>query len=175
MKRVLFISIFAALSIICSAQEAYTLSSVIQAEGKSSEQIYSAVKSWSLKALRSVKDAQQMDDPEAKILSYRISADYSYGSFSMIAYDGWYSYQLIVQCRDGRFKAEITNVIHENKPGNAKNCSLGLVLSDSNAYKSYNKKVVEDIQNKLSTSFDNLCKEIENIVNSAGQSAEDDW
>ena len=83
MKRVLFISIFAALSIICSAQEAYKLSSVIQAEGKSSEQIYSAVKSWSLKALRSVKDAQQMDDPEAKILSYRISADYSYGSFSM--------------------------------------------------------------------------------------------
>lgn len=157
---------------VCSAQN-LTFSKVFQAEGKTAQEIYAAVKLWSATAFTESKEATQMDNPESCFMSFSSNIQYNYGSISMAAYDGWINFLLTIQCRDGRYKVEMSNIVHENKPTATKTCRLGVIAADENSYKSFNKKVASDIKIKTAALFDSICGNIEKIVTT--NQSEEDW
>ena len=159
---------------LCSAQN-LSYSNVLQAEGKSAKDIYNSVKMWSATAFSSAKNSTQVDDAEKCFISFNSNTDYRYGSISMAAYDGWINFTLTVQSRDGRYKVEMLNIVHENKPTATKSCQLGVVLADEEAYKGFNKKVASDIKFKVAALFDQLCLSLQESVNKEANLAEDEW
>lgn len=173
MKKYLFIfSLF--ISTLASSQN-LSFSNVLQAEGKTAKDVYNSVKIWSATAFTEAKNATQVDDPEKCFISFYSNIEYKYGSISMAAYDGWLNFVLTIQCRDGRYKVEMSNIVHENKPTATKSCRLGAVLSDEEAYKSFNKKVAGDIKIKMAKLFDSLCSDLQKSMNKEADSTDDEW
>ncbi len=170
--------LFILLSILCSslcAAQNLSYSTVLQAEGKSAKDIYSSVKMWSAAAFPSVKEATQIDDPEGCFIAYSTNIEYRYGSIGMASYDGWVYFVLIIQCRDGRYKVDMTNIVHQNKPNAINNSQLGTVLADENAYKGFDKKVASDIIIKIAALFDQFCGDLQEAMNIAVSPDGDDW
>ena len=114
-----------------------------------------------------------MDNPENCFISFSSNIDYSYGSISMAAYDGWINFLLTIQCRDGRYKVEMSNIVHDNKPTATKSCRLGVISADENSYKSFNKKVASDIKIKTAALYNSICGNIEKYVTT--NQSEEDW
>lgn len=169
-KYLLIFSLF--ISTLASSQN-LSFSNVFQAEGKSSQEIYAAVKLWSATAFAEAKAATQVDDSENCLISFSSNIQYQYGSISMAAYDGWINFTLTIQCRDGRYKVEMSNINHENKPTATKSCRLGVIAADENSYKSFNKKVASDIKIKTAALYDSICGNIEKSVTT--NQSEEDW
>lgn len=162
------------ISSLCAAQN-LSYSNVLQVEGKSATDIYNSVKMWSATAFSSAKNSTQVDNAEKCFISFAANIEYRYGSLSMAAYDGWINFVLTIQCRDGRYKVEMTNITHENKPTATKSCQLGAILADENAYKSFNKKVASDIKVKTAALFEQFCADIQASVDQDVNPEEDDW
>ena len=173
MKKVLT-TLLILISGLCYGQN-LSYSSVLQAEGKSAKDIYNSVKAWSATAFTGAKAATQVDNPESCFLSFNSNIQYSTKSMVLSAYDGWINFTLTIQCRDGRYKVEMTNISHENKPSATKSCQLGVILADEGAYKSHNKKVADDIKAKTADLFDGLCASMQDAMSKETASAEDDW
>lgn len=172
--RKYLLSLFALIPALCSAQN-LQYSNVYQAEGKSANEIYNSVKAWSATAFTETKTATQVDNPDNCFISFSSNIKYSYGSLSMAAYDGWIDFTLTVQCRDGRYKVEMLNITHENKPTATRSCRLGAIAADENSYKSFNKKVAADIKIKTAALYDSLCKSIQESMKKEANPAGDDW
>lgn len=160
-KYLLIFSLF--ISTLASSQN-LSFSNVLQAEGKSSQEIYAAVKLWSATAFAKAKAATQVDDSENCLISFSSNIPYQYGSISMAAYDGWINFTLTIQCRDGRYKVEMSNINHENKPTATKSCRLGAISADVESYKGFNKKVASDIKIKAADLYDSLCKGLQDAL-----------
>lgn len=173
MKKYLIILAFL-ISGICSAQN-LSYSDVFQAEGKSPKEIYNAIKAWSATAFRNAKYSTQVDNPESYFISFNSNIKYSYDALLMLAYDGWINFTLSIQCRDGRYKVEMSNIIHENKPTSTQTCCLGVIAVDENSYKRIDRKVVADIKQKTVALYDSLCKDLYEVVINSAQSTDDDW
>lgn len=173
MKKYLFLLIML-IPAISSAQN-LSFSNVFQAEGKSAQEIYNSIKIWSATAFTESKAATQIDNPDNCFISFSSNIKYSYGSISMAAYDGWIEFTLTVQCKDGRYKVDMVNIVHENKPTATKSCRLGIIAEDENSYKSFNKKVASDVKIKSAALYDSLCSSIQESMKNGGKSNGDDW
>lgn len=170
-----------ACAVVAFAQEPLVYSKVIPFEGQSASDLYKQAKIWVASSFQSASKVIQIDDPTQNMMSLKSNISYSHGGFSYLAYEGWVNFNIIIQCRDGRARMQIINISHENKPGNAPTCSLGLILDTENQFtkganKSFHNKVCQDIKEKMQVVADNLFTSFEDVVNSADSiSEEDDW
>lgn len=152
MKKILLIMmLFCSVNVF--AQEKFTLSEVIQTEGLNKSDIYAALRGWVATSFNSAQDVIQMDDKDAGIIICSALFNYNYGKMMYAAYEGVVKYTLKLQVKDGRFKAEISNVIHQNNPGNAAKCNLGLITvaeeyTNKGMQKKYDNNVWKDIKQK---------------------------
>lgn len=173
MKRFLIL-LFITCSAVCTAQN-LSFSKVIPAPEKTAADIYNATKIWSATAFANAKNSTQVDNPENYFVSFNSNISYSFGTVVMLAYDGWINFTLTVQCKDGRYKVEMANIKHENKPTNARSCELGLMNEDESSYKGPNKKVALDIKQKSSILFDSLCESLDKSIQKGIEIQDDNW
>lgn len=170
-----------ACAITAFAQEPLMYSKVIPFEGQSATDLYKQAKIWVASSFQSASKVIQIDDPSQNMMSLKSNISYSHGGFSYLAYEGWINFNIIIQCRDGRARMQIINISHENKPGNAPTCSLGLILDVENQFtkganKSFHNKVCQDIKEKMKVIADNFFASFEDVVNRSDVvSEEDDW
>lgn len=185
MKKFIFLLSFTCISILGFSQnstpEPLTYLKVIPFENLSKEELYQKTKLWIASVYPSAAKVIQVDDPSQNLITLRTNIKYSYGKLHMISYDGWINFNIIIQNRDGRSRMQITNIIHENKPGNAQQSQVGLVLNTENQFvKGANKKfqnmVCKDITEKMKIESEILFKEYEDFIkNNNAISTDDDW
>lgn len=114
------------------AQEPLSYDFVIAKDGVSAEQIYTQLVDWIATDFKAV-DGDFYRDKEEKMITKDVVFDFSTNKLSLSWYNGKISYKLKFQCRDGRFKVELTNFIHETdlKHDPNQKCPLGLILTEA--------------------------------------------
>ena len=116
MKKI-FLFLVLLLSVLgASAQEKpLEFSEVIQAEGKSAQELYVIVKAWVATNFRSANAVIQMDDKESGILIGKSYFDYRAPKGMIYRFiDGYISFTLNVQTRQGRYKVTLNDFRHES-------------------------------------------------------------
>lgn len=176
---ILFATLF---SISTFAQERLTFSEVIPVENLNKADIYAALRGWVATSFNSAQDVIQMDDKDAGIIICSALFEYRYGKIMYAAYEGVVKYTLKLQVKDGRFKAEISNVIHQNNPGNAPMCNLGLITvaeehTNKGMQKKYDNNVWKDIKKKTAEYAANLFVSLNQVATNAEplNDASEDW
>lgn len=113
MKKLVLIALIA-LPLFSFSQE---YSEVVQAEGKTTDQLYSIAREWFALTFKSANDVLQMDDPVAGKLIGKGSV---YVSESFVSGKGltavpinleWYpGFTIKIEVREGRYKCDITDI-----------------------------------------------------------------
>lgn len=127
MKRVLLLFALLATMLVGHAQEPLSYEFVINKEGVSADQIYTQLVDWIATNFKAV-DGDFYRDKEEKMITKDVMFDFTTGKLTLLCYDGRITYKLKFQCRDGRFKVQLTNFNHTNNPGNSSTCVLGLIM-----------------------------------------------
>lgn len=176
-----FLSLLALILMSISAfAEPLSYSEVIEVPGRTQTEIYGGIKQWVALNFRSANAVTQMDNPEQSILIVKGNFEYEYGSFFMSAYTGWVSFTLKFQAKDGRFKVTMTDFVHENKKGNAPDCSLGYVTDDEKSgqgglNKLAHDKAWRDIKKKCRNRFESIVNSLKTFKGYNGIDEDDDW
>lgn len=180
MKKLILLLLIIVAQSPAFAQGAQTYSSVIKIDSLNAENLYQVSKQWILLNYRSPKNVIQDDNPSMNSITGKGSIKYSRGGLSYLAYEGYLQYTLQIQARDGRIKVDITNITHENLPGNASNCSLGLITDEEKQFtkglsKGYHNNVVDDIKKKMETYSNDLFTSIETFIKNNKSQKEQAW
>ena len=183
MKK-LFLLLFVSMGYFFSSygQEKLTFSKVIEVKDVDKTSIYISLRDWISTYYRDTQEVLQMDDKDAGIIIGKAIFLYSMNKLAYAAYEGkiWYSIKL--QVKDGRFKVEMLNFIHENKKVNAPTCNLGLITiaenyTDKGAQKFFHNKVWKDIKVKSERESNSIFSDLEKLAASIQTVKEDsdDW
>jgi hypothetical protein len=147
-------------------------------------ELYNRARSWFAESYRSSNDVIQLEDKdEGKIIgkgSIRYISSVYYGSEGT---KGWIRYTLSVQVKDGRYKYELTNFIHEGNPLNSGGqLSFGLITNEEECprefkmtNRSWRNKVWNDIKRTVEIEAEILINSLENAMENPADSQKDDW
>lgn len=127
MKKALLFIALVTMIMVGHAQKPLTYDYVIQKEGATADQIYTALVDWIATNFKAV-DGDFYRDKEEKMITKDVMFEFSTGKLTLSCYDGSITYKLKFQCRDGRFKMELTNFNHTVRPKNSSSCILGLIM-----------------------------------------------
>lgn len=167
------------ISFVAVAQDKQlSFSEVIQVEGRNQAQIYGGLRQWVATTYVSGKAVTQMEDPATGTIIIKALFPYKKGGFYG-AYEGKVDYMLKLQAKDGRFRVEMSGITHSNKPGNAEDCSLGLLTtSDKSGKGGFNKathnKIWKELKEKSESEFNVLVSSLR-ALNSFNADEEEDW
>ncbi len=163
MKKVLCLFAFIAVIGFCHAQEPLSYEFVIQKDSVPAEQIYVQLVDWIATNFVSV-DGDFFHDKEEKLIVKDVLTDFSTGRLIYMCYEGFLRYKLKFQCRDGRFKVQLTNFIHENKPGYG--CELGLIMNEpvKHGHGKQDEQIWQLIKEKAEHIADTKRLEMENLI-----------
>jgi len=180
MKKLILTFILSISLSLSYTQEAQSYSKVISIPNISADTLYLLSKQWVISSFVTPSKVMQDDSKELKLISAKGSIEYSYGKFSYISYDGYLTYLIQIQSRDGRIKVDITNIIHENLPGNARTSNLGFITNIVDPYKkgvgkNYNNNVIRDIKEKMKIYSEIKFKDIEEYLNKKQVREEKEW
>lgn len=174
------IMLFAMLvTLMASAQSTpLSFSDVIQVEGKTKDEIYGGLREWVATSYVNGKAVTQMEDQTTGTIILKAAFPFKKGGIYK-AYDGTVRYMLKLQCKDGRFRAEMNSITHENKPGLASDCSLGLLTKAAKSgqgglNKMAHDKVWNELKAKASEEFRGLTQSLRQITNFSS-TTEEDW
>lgn len=173
MKKLMLSVVIVCFIQLGQAQEPLSYEFVIQKEGVSAAQIYNQLVDWIATNFKAV-DGDFYRDKEDKMITKDAMFDFNTGKLTMICYDGKISYKLKFQCRDGRFKMELTNFNHSVNPRNNQGCALGLILSEPERknYGQYDEKAWEKIKEACDAEASRLQKVLEGLT---FNTSNDDW
>lgn len=170
-KLLLTLLLFIAFSNVYS-QEELTFSKVIQSEsGADKDALYTSLRSFVSTYFHDSKQVIQMDDKDAGIIICKATSIFNSPSLMLSAYEGWIDFNLKLQARDGRVRAEVSHFFHHNKPGNHSKSQLGVLTTaeeytDTGMQKKYHNKVwlllkqqAEDISNKAFAGIEKALKD----------------
>ena len=146
MKKLFLFIAMLAIGMMAMAQNPLSYDFVVQKEGVPATQIYDRVMDWIATNFKSA-GGDFYHDKESLTLTKDAAVDYEPGGLAISCYKGTLTYKLKVQCRDGRFKVQLTNFTHANLPKNSASCNLGLLLSEPQRLK--NGKYDEKVWNEL--------------------------
>lgn len=142
----------------------------------SASQIYSSCISWFAVSYKdSQRVLQQTDDENYRIIAKALFKTYRETAFGGTPAYGVVNYTIQIDCKDGKFRYEITNFIHDGNSNNAngKVLSFGLLTTaddcpiNFNAWTECTKGQKLRVWNELKTQSTNyaneLIKDLENI------------
>lgn len=166
-------------SLAATAQEkALTFSEVIQVEGKSQTEIYGGLREWVATSFVDGKAVTQMEDAATGTIILRALFPFKKGGVYS-AYEGKVDYTLKLQSKDGRFRVEMSGITHENKPGRAADCSLGLITTaemsgKGGINKGSHNKIWKEIKEKAAGNFTEITSSLKKLDNFSAE-PEEDW
>lgn len=122
--------VFFCLMSLCKAQEntPISFSEVVKLSDstKSSKLLYASAKMWFTQTFKDPKEVIILDDPNNNIIVGRGNLRYNSKIFSgSAARQGWISFDVQIACKDGRYKYNFSNFVHEGKSYN-----YGLITND---------------------------------------------
>lgn len=147
-------------SIVASAQdEPLTYSEVIKVEGKKQAQIFGELREWVAIYYPNGKAVTQMEDSATGTIILKDSFPFRKGGIYS-SYNGNVDYILKLRAKDGRYRVEMSQIIHSVKNGNYES-ELGLITTADDCgceelEKGANNKICKEIKEKASEEFNDL-------------------
>jgi hypothetical protein len=151
----------------------------------SSKELYNRARAWFAETYRSAQDVIQMDDKEiGKIIG---KGNMKYVSSVFVGSNGtkgWIRYTISIQVKDGRYKYDISNFLHE---GNAFNpygaISFGLITNSiecpyktgSMSGQKWKNKVWKDIKETIEANISPLSQSIISAMGKPAKAKDSDW
>ncbi len=153
-------------------------SEVIQVEGKNQSEIFGGLREWVATTFVSGKAVTQLEDSSTGTIILKALFPFNKGGIYK-AYEGHVNFMLKLQVKDGRYRVEMSSISHENKPGHAADCSLGLITtaekcSNGGINKGAHTKIWKEIKEKSKEQFDELVRSLKGITSFDAES-EEDW
>ncbi len=176
-KLVLFLMLFVSLNAVAQITP-LSYSEVIPVEGKTSAEIFGGLRQWVVTYYHNSKAVTQLEDPATGVIMLKAAFPFKKGMF-LSAYNGLVTYELKLQCKDGRYKVEMSHFFHENEEGNAKDCSLGLLTTAEKCdrgglNKATHTKVWKELKKASEADFANVVESLKNF-NDFNSASDDDW
>lgn len=167
----------AALSAVAQ-EKPLTYAEVIQVEGKNQSEIFGGLRQWVATTFVNGKAVTQLEDVATGTIILKALFPFNKGGVFK-AYEGHVNYMLKLQVKDGRYRVEMSNISHENKPGRAADCSLGLITTSEKSgkgglNKSGHDKIWKEIKVKSEEQFGELINSLKGIT-IFDAAAEEDW
>jgi len=152
-----------------SAQEPLSYSYVIQKDSATAVQIYDALMDFIATEFVAT-DGDFYHDKDALVITKDVRVNFSPNVFTRV-YDGDIRYKIKFQCRDGRFKMELTNFCHRSygtskEPGDRYTFGLiGKRFVDLNNMtpKSYNEKVWNQITERCAAEAEGMRRRMDKL------------
>jgi len=150
---------------------------------KSSE-LFTRAREWFALTFRSSNDVIQLEDKQnGKLIgkgAFKYTSRILYGSEGT---KGWVYYTLTIQVKDGRYKFDLTNFIHEGNPNNTGGAlSFNLITtSDECPYdfamssKSWKNKVWKDIKQDIQTNSETIISSLKIAMSKPSPKVADEW
>lgn len=174
-----FLIIFSSLN----AQEKLKYTNVIHIEGASKDELFNRAYNWFVNSYRSANNVIQINDKQNGQITAKSLFNYNPNFFvGSGPVKGYIRYTVSIYVKDGRFKYEITDFIHDPSTGpNSK--SVGL-LTDEIDYPGEEKRGANqkwmnntwhDIKQQIHTNITPIVTSIIDGMNITSESSSDDW
>ncbi|KPH13513.1 DUF4468 domain-containing protein [Chryseobacterium sp. ERMR1:04] len=172
-KLFVFIILFLTITLHAQDKEIIKYTEVIKTldSTKPAKVLYAAAKIWFTQTFKNPKEVIILEDADNNILVGRGSMKYSSKVFmGSGAREGWISFDITIACKDGRYKYDFTNFIHE---GNT--VSLGIITNEemlstltgmlAGGPKGYKIKVTNEIREIISNKVNSEIEDLKKTMN----------
>lgn len=180
MKKILLFATIIMASILLKAQDdslnPYSFTEVVKVENKSAGDIYYQSKIWLADTYKSAKDVIQIDDKENNTIVGKGTLKYNSKIFAGgAAISGTIDYTIRIMAKDGRYKYEFTDFIHQ---GNDRGSSFGLILNTDNpalkiGWEKWRIKVYKEIKETIDRNIKPIEESLKNSLNK--EKPNNDW
>lgn len=174
------------MALICAvslnAQEQVTYTEVVDANGKTKDELYDMAKMWFTTTYNSANDVLQMDSKESGTIVGKALFKYIYpklmGSESV---KGTINYTIKLYFKDNKYKYEITDFIHTPYITNTYECSFGLITTDEecdlsiSGTKKWKNDVWNNIKIQIGNNMEPLISSLKNGMINKIESSSNDW
>lgn len=180
MKRIFFILLFFSSVSLCAQEvpEPLAYSEVVLVENASADELFSRGRAWFATAFKDAKSVLQMAEND-KLIGKAAEVFDVYGGFTLGNFTVRVSYDISIECRDGRYKYIIDNVVANSRCGWA---DFGALTTAENykekggGAKTYN-KIWHDVKGKFDAYQLVLVMSLKSAMLKSGLSeiGNDDW
>ncbi len=179
-KLMLTFTILTAISLSVYGQEPLTYTEVVQVDSVSKSELFNRAKLWFATAYNSANDVLQIDNKEEGEIIGKANMNYTPTVFSGgYTIKGSIKYTIKIFVKEGRYKYEITDFIHDpygNQDGN-----MGLITTDKEnpnpkpMAKKWSNKVWDDIKTQIEQNMITLIVSLKDGMAKTTESKKDDW
>ena len=163
-------------------QEPLTYTEIMQADGISKMELYTRAKLWFANAYNSANDVLQMDNKEGGQIIGKAIMQYKPTVFSgSAATKGNIKYTIKIFVKEGRYKYEITDFIHDPNGNRYGKWSMSLITTNEECYspkpmaKNWSDKVWRDIKNQIENNMNPLIVSLKQGMIKQVETETDDW
>ena len=105
-------------------------SQVVDIPNMTKDALFDKIKQWLVSTYKSLNTITDMDDKASGVWVGKPTMDFNCTTFSMQCSSGYIHYVLTIRVKDNKYKIEMSNMVHEAKPGPATaSCTFGLITS----------------------------------------------
>ncbi len=181
MKRLIQIFTLSLISLSLWSQNPISYSNVIESDITDTDQLFSLINEWFAMTYKSADDVLQMVDKEAKTIVGKGAIKYVGMGMAYACYEGYLRYTIRANVREGRYRIELSDFVHENLPSMSDLCNFG-IITDADVYattglsKNYHNRAWNDMKSKIAEYSENIFTSLENFINNSSSSnTEEDW
>lgn len=180
MKRtLLFIIILLGYTLNLLAQNTLTYTEVVEIKEVTKDELYNRAKKWFVTTYKSGNQVIQLDDKETGAIIGKASMKYQPRPFTgSEKINGLIHYTISINLKNGRYKYEITDFVHEPSGSQYGTITIGLI-TDENEFpanktitKSYGNKAWIDIKEQIKIEVTAI---ITSIKTGMSKSSANDW
>lgn len=165
-----------------NAQSPVIYSEVIQVDSVSKNELYSRAKIWFVKTYKSSKDVLQLDDKEdGKIIGKAVMKYVPSFLSGSSATKGYINYTISVFVKEGRYKYEITDFMHDPDGFETAPYSVNLITTEGVCpnpkamAKKWSDRVWVDIKDQIDRNTLALVADLKKNMSKEQSSGSDDW
>ncbi|GAB4199695.1 MAG: DUF4468 domain-containing protein [Bacteroidia bacterium] len=180
-SRLAFI-IMIATTMVVFGQEPLAYTEVVQVDSVSKNELYNRAKVWFATTYNSVNDVLQIDNKEEGMLIGKAIMKYEPNVFTGSEQTkGNIKYTIKIFVKDGRYKYEITDFIHDPYGNQYGKSSMGLITTDKECpnpkpmAKGWSNKVWNDIKSQIEDNVTSLINSLKQGMSKRPESKKDDW
>lgn len=183
MKRLMLtFTMMIAMILTVFGQEPLTYTEVVHVDSVSKNDLYNRAKFWFATAYNSANDVLQIDNKEEGEIIGKAIMIYNPNVFSGSEQTkGSINYTIKIFVKEGRYKYEITDFIHDPYGNQYGKSSMGLITTDKECpnpkpmAKGWSNKVWDDIKTQIENKMTSLIANLKEGMNKTTETKNDNW
>jgi hypothetical protein len=178
----IIVTLFIFMSMTIFGQDKLTYTEVIQVDSISKKELYNRAKLWFANAYNSANDVLQLENKENGQIIGKAIMKYNPTVFvGSAATKGSIKYTIKIFVKEGRYKYEIIDFIHDPYGSQYGKSSMGLLTNSEECpnpkkgAKKWSHKVWRDIKNQINFNITSLILSLKQSMITQSETKTDDW